>query len=131
MNREQHIRERFNKHFTEIGVDPTPMILDDWLQLDHQDNLRVRHGIRRVESDLRGRFCPELINLQTEHLTDRELKIYLDALQFAVDIDSESDKNIDTAVQDTDAELAERAPGSLRLMTQVQMEWLDRRPTDA
>lgn len=129
MDRRTQIIERFTAHFTAIGAQPLVVPADEWADVGDQHNLRVQLGFRRpVASDLVARFCPDLVVAQTEHLSDRDFTAYLDAMQFVLDSEATLGPlvELDDATAVVDQALAERAPGSLRLLTEVQMAWIDR-----
>lgn len=129
MDRVDLITRRFTEHFEDIGAVPIPKTLTEWEEVEPRTNLRISLGFRRPTPDTDGVaiFCPELVARQTEHLDDDELTQYLDAVQWTVDLETTLyEHDLEEATQMADAALAEKAPGSLRLLTEVQMAWLDR-----
>ncbi len=128
MDRLSHITDRFTAHFHEIGATPVVMARWEWAEMPDQTNLRVSLGFRRVDvSDHLARFCSELAAAQTEHLAERDFHAYLDAIQYTVDFETErADLDLEAATAAADAALSDLKPGSLRLMTEVQMAWIDR-----
>lgn len=57
----------------------------------------------------------------------RDFAAYLDAMQFVMDSEATlGSLDLDETTAAFDLALSERAPGSLRLMTEVQMAWIDR-----
>lgn len=129
MNRTEHVLNRFTAHYEAIGAVPVVLSQKEWEAIEPKSNLRVALGFLRPTpaSDAKALFCPELVVAQTEHLSDEELEFYLDAIQWTVDHETTlHEYDLDEATERADAALAETAPGSLRLMTEVQMAWLDR-----
>lgn len=96
--------------------------------MTNSGNAPVQLGFRRpTASDPVARFCPDLLVRQAEHLNDRDFAAYLDAMQFVMDSEATlGSLDLDETTAAFDLALSERAPGSLRLMTEVQMAWIDR-----
>lgn len=126
-------------HLDEIGAQVVVMAAEDWPG-DQGAHLRSPLGFTTPApvDDQRSAWVsyvsPELIAEQTAHLSDANFRDYLIAILYCLDVEvSLYDKGFADDSQGrtdkVDADLAEMAPGSLRLMTDVQMAWLDKRNT--
>lgn len=127
--RAENIERRLTEHLTEIGSIPVVKAASLWAT--DADTLHTPFGYSRpVWLNYRSYvpFCPELIDRTTAHLDDTDLTDYLTCVIFQLDYYiAHKDMGDDESSQWFDRYVSEEFIGSLALMNEVQMNWLDRK----
>jgi len=127
-HRVETIGSRLYLHLKDIGTLPVMLRGEEW---DYRaDTLHAPFGYRRPywhDGQSYSAFCPLLIERTTRHLSDGDLDNYLICVELQIDyyiINHTMDA--DKASEWFDNFLADNFLGSLELLNQVQMNWLDR-----
>lgn len=134
-SRREHIAARLRHHWlVEVGAAISEMPRDEWIE--HLDSLgcyaRFGFGSPAPWSDppLVVPFQADLIAEVTDHLSDRQLSDYLDAIETVWDVAIahilEEGMPADQAVTLAESELYLEFKGSLVLMSETQAAAIDR-----
>lgn len=123
------IERRFTEHITEIGGIPVARALAVW-ETD-VDTLHTPFGYSRpvwVDDRSYIAFCPELIQRTTATLSATDLSDYLTCVFVQLDYYvSHHEMDDEEATEWFDRYVSDAFLGSLALMNEVQLSWLDKR----
>lgn len=132
MDRITVITTHFAAHGLEIGVTTTPLDAEAWSELELSVATTQPFGylpptLDDETDEWEMRYCPTIIEAQTAELDDEDLHNYLEACDaqaslFVIHDDGQDRDDLRRKVEDA---LFDVAPGSLMLLTRVQMAVLD------
>jgi hypothetical protein len=126
------ISAMLSRHLMDVGVEPLRQPIRGWNEnQDSYGPFGYNHPRWHRADEDRGvcsvRFCPERIAHTTEWLNDFDLEEYLVAIEVQLDYDiAHYEMAADDSAQWFVKFILANAPGSWRLMTNVQKAWLKR-----
>jgi hypothetical protein len=121
-----------SRHLMDVGVEPLRDTARGWNETqDSYGPFGYNHPRWHSAAEGRGvcsvRFCPERIAHTTDWLNDFDLEEYLVAIEVQLDYDiAHYEMEADDAAEWFVKFILARAPGSWRLMTNVQKAWRKR-----
>lgn len=128
MDRTSLIEARLTQHLEGIGAQSLLLSEEEWANVEAPNPVRKQVGFIPPMQDegWLALLCPARIARQTAHLRDEDLELYLDAVEWIMDKEVELHllSPVERQIAAENA-LAELAPGSLRVMTEVHMRSLD------
>jgi hypothetical protein len=129
MTRAEQIERTLDDHFVEIGTIPVVKSLGVWIA--DIDTLHTPFGYNRpIWIDHRSfvAFCPELIEQTTAELSDQDLADYLTCVKVQLDYYiAHYEMTDEESTEWFDRYLANEFLGSMALMNEIQLNWLDRK----
>jgi len=126
--RSAQIGERLTQHLDDVGVQPVRYGLEEWNQERDQYGAFGYSRPKWQTTFCVIRFCPERIAQTTEWLNEFDLEEYLAAVEVQLDYYvAHYAMEDEAASQWFDRFIAANAPGSQKLMVEVQSRWLRQR----
>lgn len=129
MSRTDLISERLTAFLRDNACTPAELSLEQW-KVAPTGRFRFGWTLPVPVDNERTRFvaivCPELIALTTNWLPDELLDHYLDTVEaFIVGRTERPDLSVDDAMKFAESAFYEKAPDSLKLMNEVEVQALD------
>lgn len=131
-NRQAHIETEFSEHMRSITAVPLPLSRKRWEHEAPTDPMRLHRPFgwmppfEQVAGFVVFPFCAELINEQTQDLSDADFATYLTIILFSCDLHvTHRARPVEDREQLIDRTLYDIAPTAMALLSRVQMSALD------
>lgn len=125
-----YVANRLAEEFLDIGAKPFPTVTTElWDDIPHdpQDARYPLGFISPLPPQWVFNYCPERIAQTSLFLDDEEFAEYVNTIAYIAQRDVlNSDLPIVERIAQSDRDCLEAGPGSLYLLSQVHLAWLDR-----